>query len=89
MSDLKANKIAHPQIHYATPDDLIKDVSISLEEKSRALDIWEQDARQMLTASGEGMPASNEGIDRSDDPMLGQIMRARNQLVMHSPPEAS
>jgi len=76
----KADKIEHPQSHYATPDELIDDRALSLDEKIKALKIWEQDARQMLTASGEGMPGSEERIDPSDHNMLGQVERARAKL---------
>jgi hypothetical protein len=34
----------------------------------------------MLTASGEGMPGSEEGTDRNDHPMLGQVQRANDKL---------
>ncbi len=54
------DKIEHPESHYRTPDDLINDQDISFEQKIKALDIWRQDARQMLTASGEGMPGNEE-----------------------------
>jgi hypothetical protein len=76
----KTDKIEHPQSHYATPDELIDDRDLSLEEKINALSIWEQDARQMLTASGEGMPGSEEGKDPNDQPLLGQVKRAKDKL---------
>jgi hypothetical protein len=76
----KIDKIEHPQSHYATPDELIEDRALSFEEKLDALKIWEQDARQMLTASNEGMPGSDEGIDPSNHHMLGQVERARDKL---------
>ena len=76
----KIDKIEHPQSHYATPDELIDDRALSLDEKIKALKIWEQDARQMLTASGEGMLGSEEGIDPSNHNMLGQVERARDKL---------
>ena len=76
----KLEKIEHPQAHYGTPDKLIEDRALSLEEKLKALKIWEQDARQMLTASNEGMPGSEEGTDPSDRPMLGQVERAKEKL---------
>jgi hypothetical protein len=85
----KADKIEHPQSHYATPDELIGDRALSLEEKITALKIWEQDARQMLTASGEGMPGSEEGIDPRNQNMLGQVERARDQLRRASKPAQS
>jgi hypothetical protein len=85
----KTDKIDHPQLHYATPDELIEDRALSLEEKLHALKIWEQDARQMLTASNEGMPGSDEGIDPSSHPMLGQVERARDKLQRARKPAQS
>ena len=76
----KADKIEHPQSRYATPDELIDDRDLSFAEKIDALNIWEQDARQMLTASNEGMPGSEEGIDPSNHHMLGQVERAKLKL---------
>lgn len=76
----KIDKIEHPQSHYATPDELIDDRALSREEKLDALRIWEQDARQMLTASNEGMPGSEEGLDPNNHNMLGQVERAKNKL---------
>jgi hypothetical protein len=76
----KADKIEHPQSHYATPDELIEDRALSVDEKIKALKVWEQDARQMLTASGEGMPASEEGLNPDSHHMLGQVERARAKL---------
>jgi hypothetical protein len=85
----KADKIEHPQSHYATPDELIEDRALSVDEKIKALKIWEQDARQMLTASGEGMPASDEGLDPDSHHMLGQVERARDKLQRTSNRPAS
>ena len=76
----KADKIEHPQTHYASPEQLIDDDALSVDEKIKALKVWEQDARQMLTASGEGMPASEEGLDPDSHHMLGQVERARAKL---------
>jgi hypothetical protein len=55
VSKLKIDKIEHPATFYATPDDIVKDNGLSAEEKKKALNSWEQDARQQLTASSEGM----------------------------------
>jgi hypothetical protein len=76
----KSDKIEHPQSHYATPDELIDDRNLSVAEKVDALNIWEQDARQMLTASDEGMEGSEEGIDPGNHHMLGQVERAKLKL---------
>jgi hypothetical protein len=77
---LKMNKIEHPAAFYATPDDVVKDNDLSLEEKNKALNSWEQDARQQLTASNEGMAGSKEGIDPSDRSRLGEIERAKDKI---------
>ena len=80
IAQSKADKIEHPRSQYATPDELIADRDLSFAEKIDALNIWEQDARQMLTASNEGMPGSEEGVDPSNHHMLGQVERAKLKL---------
>jgi hypothetical protein len=74
------DKIEHPQIHYKTPDDLIEDHSLTLKEKKQALNVWEQDARELLTAGDEGMPGSEEGVSQSNHNRLGQVERARDKM---------
>ena len=79
VSKLKNDKIEHPAVFYATPDDIVKDNDLSIEEKKKALNSWEQDARQQGTASNEGMAGSKEGIDPSDHSRLGEIERAKDE----------
>ena len=74
------DKIEKPATQYDTPDDIVKDKELSHKEKKAALDTWEQDARQLLTASNEGMPASDEGVDKDDHHKLGQVERAKEQI---------
>jgi hypothetical protein len=62
------------------PDELTVDQDLSSDDKKTALSIWEQDARQMLTASDEGMPGSEEGVSRGDHHQLGQVERAKETL---------
>lgn len=88
-SKSKIEKIEHPQTVYETPDELIKDQELSAEEKKTALNVWEQDARQMLTASNEGMPGGEEGVSRSDHHRLGQIERAKDKMRDKPKPNAS
>jgi len=83
------DKIAHPEIHYLSPKDIVKDCTLSQEEKSNALSTWEQDARQLLTAGNEGMPESEEGIDKDSRHRLGEIVRAKTKIgerTKHKPP---
>ena len=39
----------------------------------------------MLTASGEGMPGNEEGIDSRNHHMLGQVERAKDQIMGKNP----
>lgn len=74
------DKIERPQTQYDTPAEVVKDKALSHDDKKAALDTWEQDARQLLTASNEGMPASDEGVDKGDHHKLGQVERAKEKI---------
>ena len=80
VSKLKNDKIEQPETHFQSPTDVVKDRDLSHEEKKTALNTWEQDARQLLTASNEGMPGSKEGLDKEDDHRLGEVIRAKRKI---------
>jgi hypothetical protein len=80
VSKSKMDKIEHPAAFYARPGDVLKDTALSVEEKKKALNSWEQDARQQLTASNEGMAGRKEGIDSRDHSRLGEIERAKDRI---------
>jgi hypothetical protein len=48
--------------------------------KKQALSTWEQDARQMMTASNEGMAGNEEGLDQDDSHRLGEVVRAKAKI---------
>lgn len=70
---VKTEKIKNPENHYQSPVEVAKDETLTKEEKKTALDTWEQDARQLLVASNEGMP---EGPDHR----LGEVFRAKEKI---------
>src|ERR1700693_2963497 len=72
-----APKYEKPQNHYANASDIAADETLSPDEKKKALDTWEQDARQLLTASNEGMTGSEEGAQLDDHNRLGEVVRAQ------------
>jgi hypothetical protein len=78
-SDTRNHRIEHPDQHYRTPEDISNDPTLSAEEKKKALDNWEQDAHQLLTASGEGTPGSKEGSAPRDHHHLGEVVRAKGK----------
>jgi hypothetical protein len=79
-SKLKNDKIEQPEAHFQSPTDVVKDRNLSHEDKKNALNTWEQDAHQLLTASNEGMPGSEEGLDKEDNPRLGEVIRAKGKI---------
>jgi hypothetical protein len=79
-SPLKSGKIDNPAEAFEKPSDVVSDKVLSLEEKKKALDTWEQDAHQLLTASNEGMPGSDEGVAPEDSHRLGEVVRAKVKL---------
>jgi hypothetical protein len=54
-----------------------------------ALNTWEQDAHQLLTASGEGMPGSQEGLKPRDHHRLGEVLRAKEKIGANPKHKAS
>src|SRR5439155_20829485 len=76
-SEAKKAKNEQPANHYKSPDEITKDADLSEEEKRQALDTWEQDARQMMTARNEGRAGDDEGLDQSETHRLGEVVRAK------------
>jgi hypothetical protein len=79
-SEKRRDQVDKPETHYKKPADIAADKNLSPDEKSKALDTWEQDARQLLTASNEGMAGSAEGLDSSDHNRLGEVVRAKAKI---------
>ena len=80
-SEKRRDQVDNPETHYKKPADIAADKNLSPDEKSKALDTWEQDARQLLTASNEGMAGSAEGLDSSDHNRLGEVVRAKAKIA--------
>ena len=76
-SPAKSQKVSNPSTNFDSPEDILKDEHLSPEEKKKALETWEQDARQLMTASNEGMPGSEEGVHPDDHHRLGEVVRAK------------
>ena len=72
------HKVEHPAESYARPADLVND---------EELDIWEQDARQLVTASNEGMEGEAAGPDRDENHKLDQVLNAKQQVGARPKPK--
>jgi hypothetical protein len=83
MVDVKPKedpKVEDPATHFDKPTDVVHDVNLSLNEKKKTLNTWEQDARQLLTASNEGMTGSEEGAQSDGHNRLGEVVRAKDKI---------
>lgn len=74
------DKIANPEAHFDKPKEIAHDETLSHEEKTNALNTWEQNERQLLTASNEGMPGGDEGLKRDDCNRLGEVVKAKEEI---------
>jgi hypothetical protein len=82
MADmLKAkDKVDNPKAQFDKAKDIVQDKTLSHDEKKKALNTWEQDERQLLTASNEGMPGSDEGVQSDDDNRLGEVVSTKERI---------
>jgi hypothetical protein len=73
-------QIDNPAAAFDEPSDVVHDTSLGPQEKKAALDTWEQDARQLMTASNEGMPGPQEGLESDDHHSMADVLRAKRAL---------
>lgn len=69
----KPDKVEQPHVHFEHPTEVVTDISLTKDEKLRALEALEQDARQLSTAAAEGM----EG---GEDNRLDEVLDAKDAL---------
>jgi hypothetical protein len=80
VSEQLKDKITNPTAHFEKPKEVVQDDALSHGEKKKTLNTWEQDERQLLTASNEGMPGSNEGVRKNDHNRLGEVVQAKDKI---------
>jgi hypothetical protein len=73
-------QIENPARAFEEPSDVVNDTSLTLQQKKDALNTWEQDARQLMTASNEGMPGRQEGLERAEHHRMADVVRAKRAL---------
>jgi hypothetical protein len=56
------DKVENPEAHFAKPKQVVKDNVLSHDEKKNALNTWEQDERQLLTASNQATKECPEAM---------------------------
>lgn len=76
----KVEKLEKPQSHFDAPKQVVEDKALSHDEKKKALNTWEQDERQLMTASNEGMAAADEGIKKNESNRLDEVVEAKHKI---------
>jgi hypothetical protein len=74
------DKVENPKAQFEKPKDIVQDKALSQLEKKKALNTWEQDERQLLTASNEGMPGSDEGLRSDGGNRLGEVVGTKEEI---------
>jgi hypothetical protein len=74
------DKVENPKALFDKPKDIVQDEALSQHEKKKAHNTWEQDERQLLTASNEGMPGRDEGLQWDDGNRLGEVVRTKEEI---------
>jgi hypothetical protein len=74
------DKVEHPETRFDKPKEVVQDKTLSPHEKKKALNTWEQDERQLLTASNEGMPGRDEGLRSDDGNRLDEVVRTKEKI---------
>jgi hypothetical protein len=80
MSEQLKDKITNPAAHFEKPKEVVQDDALSHDQKKKTLNTWEQDERQLLTASNEGMPGSDEGVRKDDHNRLDEVVQAKDKI---------
>ena len=58
----------------------MRDEELSIEEKKKALDVWEQGCASARDRSNEGMEGEAIGPDRDENHKLDQVLNAKQRL---------
>jgi hypothetical protein len=74
------SKVDHPEAQFDKPKEVVQDKTLSRQEQKKALNTWEQDERQLLTASNEGMPGREEGLHPDDGNRLDEVVRTKEKI---------
>ena len=72
-------KVDHPEAQFDKPKEVVQDKTMSRHEQKKALNTWEQDERQLLTASNEGMAGREEGLQSDDGNRLDEVVTTKER----------
>jgi hypothetical protein len=79
-SAYKDEEIENPAATFDRPSQIIKDRTLTEQEKQAALDNWEQDDRDLMTASDEGMREIDANQKQRGDDQLDEVLQAMREL---------
>jgi hypothetical protein len=84
----KLSSAPDPWTRYDGPEEVLRDPSLSDDEKRRLLEEWERDLRQLQTATEENMPADTDPAGGPRDghtaDLLQRVCNCRRQIGQKS-----
>ncbi|WP_423141436.1 hypothetical protein ACOYW6_11420 [Parablastomonas sp. CN1-191] len=73
-------KAPDPRRDYDSPEDLLEDIALPLDEREELLRQWKQDLEQRLEAESEGMSASDPISADKESKLAGEARRVTAAL---------
>jgi hypothetical protein len=73
-------KAPNPRRDYDSPEDLLEDIALPLDEREELLRQWKQDLDQRLEAESEGMSASDPISANKESKLAGEVRRVTTAL---------
>lgn len=81
--------ISHPQRHFGSPEDVLNEPSLSVDEKRRILESWKLDAQRLAESTAENMSGGEETDLRDVSKVLVQLKSMEEMPVARQPKQGS
>ena len=77
--------IAHPQRYFSSPDKVLVEPELTVDDKRRILESWKLDAQRLAESTAENMSGGEETDLREVSKVLIQLKTMEDPPVAHQP----
>ena len=77
--------IVYPQRHFTSPDDVLTEPTLTVDQKRRILESWKLDAQRLAESTAENMTGGEETDLREVSKVLIQLKTMEDPPVAHTP----
>jgi hypothetical protein len=81
--------IAYPQRYFSTPDEVLIEPTLTVDQKRRILESWKLDAQRLAESTAENMSGGEETDLREVSKVLIQLKTMEDPPVAHQSKESS